>query len=31
VCFLSDIKNIQGNQITAWARRGQKQSGRKST
>jgi hypothetical protein len=31
VFFLSDITNIQGNKITAWAVRGQKQSGRKST
>jgi hypothetical protein len=29
--FLSDITNIQGNEITAWAGRGQKQSGHQST
>jgi hypothetical protein len=31
VFSLSDITNIQGNKITSWARRGQKQSGRQST
>jgi hypothetical protein len=31
VFFLSDITNIQGNKITAWAGRGQKQYGRQST
>jgi hypothetical protein len=31
VFLLSDITNIQGNKITAWSGRGQKQSGRQST
>jgi hypothetical protein len=31
VFFLSDIINIQGNKITEWAGRGQKQSGSQST
>jgi hypothetical protein len=31
VFYLSDITNIKGNKIAAWAERGQKQSGRQST
>jgi hypothetical protein len=30
-CYLSDITNIKGNTIEAWAGRGHKQSGRQST
>jgi hypothetical protein len=31
VFYLSDITNIKGNKISAWAGRGQKQAGRQST